>query len=152
MLAAASDYFAAHFDGQFKDGLEPIVDILEIEPHVFALALDYMYDSSCSVSDVSTLQQVLSVASVLQIDLLVINTAIALEKNLKVDNCASMLACAIQHHVPELVLRAEALAHEAFVDVASNPAFWHQAYWRYFRATVSSSRLKSRCLRRSPRG
>ena len=67
VLAAASDYFAAHFDWQFKDGLEPIVDILEIEPHVFALALDYMYDNSCSVPDVSTLQQVLSVASVLRL-------------------------------------------------------------------------------------
>jgi len=123
VLAAASDYFAARFDGQFKDALEPIVDILEMEPHVFALALDYMYDSSCSVPDVSTLQQVLSVASVLQIDSLLIATAIALDKNLNVDNCASMLACATQHHVPQLLRRAEALAREAFVDVASNPAF-----------------------------
>jgi hypothetical protein len=142
VLAVASDYFAARFAGQFKNALEPIVDILEMEPHVFALALDYMYDSSCLVPDVSTLQQVLSVASVLQIDSLLIATAIALDKNLKVDNCASMLACATQHHVPQLVRRAEALAREAFVV----------ACWRCSRATVSSSRLKSRCLKRSPRG
>ena len=123
VLATMSKYFAARLTGQFKDAVEPILDIHEMDPSVLALALDYMYDGTCLVPDVSTLQQVLSVATVLQIDLLCTAAATALDKNLTVDNCASMLACADQHHVPKLARRAEALAREAFVDVASNPAF-----------------------------
>jgi len=96
--------------------------IILMEPRIFALALDYMYDGSCSVTDASTLQQVLSVALVLQIDSLVSDTATALDESLTVDNCASMLACVDQHHVPLLVRRAEGMARDAFADVASNPA------------------------------
>ena len=73
--------------------------------------------------DVSTLQPLLSVASVLQIDALFAAAAIALDKSLNMDKCASMLAYSDQHHVPQLMLRAEAMARDAFVDVASNPAF-----------------------------
>jgi len=68
------------------------------------------------------LQQVLSVASVLQIDALLVDVVVALEKDVTVDNCASMLACADCHHLPKLKNAAEAVAQEAFVAVASDPA------------------------------
>jgi len=74
------------------------------------------------VPDASTLQQLLSVASVLQIDALFAAAATALDQSLTMDNCASMLAYSDQQHVPQLMLRAEAMARDVFVDVASNPA------------------------------
>ena len=123
VLATESSFLATLFTGQFKDSLSPTVDIHEMEPRIFALALDYMYSGRCLVPDVSTLQQLLSVASVLQIDALFAAAATALDQSLTMDNCASMLACGDQHHVPELMLRAEAMARDVFVDVASNPAF-----------------------------
>ena len=123
VLAAESTFLSTLFAGQFAEALAPIVDIREMDLRVFKLALDYMYDGSCLVPDVSTLQQLLSVASVLQIDALFAAAATALDQSLTLDNCASMLACADQHHVPQLALRAEAMARDVFVDVASNPAF-----------------------------
>jgi len=123
VLAAESTFLSTLFAGQFAEALAPIVDIREMDLRVFKLALGYMYDGSCLVPDVSTLQQLLSVASVLQIDALFAAAATALDQSLTLDNCASMLACADQHHVPQLALRAEAMARDAFVDVASNPAF-----------------------------
>jgi len=50
VLAAGSKFLATFFDGQFKDFLSPIVDIHEMEPNAFALALDYMYDGKCHTS------------------------------------------------------------------------------------------------------
>jgi len=123
VLAAESMFLATLFAGQFTEALAPIVDIREMDLRVCKLALDYMYDGRCLVPDVSTLQQLLSVASVLQIDALFAAAATALDRSLTMDNCASMLACADQHHVPQLTLRAEAMARDAFVDVALNPAF-----------------------------
>jgi len=122
VLAAESTFLAALFAGEFKDSLAPIVDLHEMKPRAFALALDYMYDGTCAVPDVSALQQVLSVAAVLQIDSLLATAATALEECIAVDNCASMLACADRYHIPKLALKAEALARKAFVDVASDPA------------------------------
>jgi len=122
VLAAKSRFLAALFDGQFKDSLAPIVDIHEMEPHALTLALDYMYHGTCEVPGVTVLQQVLSVASVLQIDALFADVVAALENNITVDNCASMLACADHHHLPQLQKAAEAVAEEAFVAVASDPA------------------------------
>mmetsp|Transcript_79963 Transcript_79963/g.129603 ORF Transcript_79963/g.129603 Transcript_79963/m.129603 type:complete len:462 (+) Transcript_79963:37-1422(+) len=122
VLAAESSFLAILFDGQFKDSLSPIVDVREIDPCVFALALDFMYDGTCAVKDVSTLQEVLSLASVLQIDALFAAAATALDQHLTIDNCASMLACTDQHHLPHLKNRAEVVAQEAFVTVASDPA------------------------------
>jgi len=92
VLAAESKFLATLFTGQFKDSLSPTVDIHEMEPRIFALALDYMYSGRCLVPDVSTLQQLLSVASVLQIDALFAAAATALDQSLTMDNCASMLA------------------------------------------------------------
>jgi len=122
VLAAESTFLATLFAGQFKDSLAPIVDLHDMKPRAFALALDYMYDGTFAVPDVSTLEEVLSVAAVLQIDSLLAAAATALEEGITVDNCACMLACADRYHIPKLALKAEALACNAFVDVASNPA------------------------------
>jgi len=122
VLAAGSGFLAALFDGQFKDSAAPVVDIHEMEPRSFALALDYMYDGKCAAPDVIALQQMLSVASILQMDALLVDVVTVLENGITVDNCTSMLACADHHHLPQLKNKAEAVAHEAFVAVASNPA------------------------------
>ena len=122
VLAAESTFLAALFTGQFKDSLAPIVDLHEMKPRAFVLALDYMYHGTCAVPDVSALQQVLSVVAVLQIDQLLAAAATALDKCITVDNCASMLACADRYHIPKLALKAEAFARNVFVDVASDPA------------------------------
>jgi len=122
VLAAGSKFLATLFNGQFKDSLAPIVDIHEMEPNTFALALDYMYDGTCAAPDVMVLQQVLSVASVLQIDALLADVVAALEKDVTVYNCASMLACADRHQLPKLKKEGEAVAKGAFVAVASDPA------------------------------
>jgi len=112
VLATESKFLATLFAGQFKEALAPIVDICEMDLRVFKLTLDYMYVSSCSVPDVSTLQQLLSVVLVLQINALFAAAATALDQSLTKDNCASMLACADQHHVSQLMLRAEAMARD----------------------------------------
>ena len=122
VLAAGSKFLAALFLGKFKDSLAPIVDIHEMEPHTFALALDYLYDGRCAVADVNTLQHLLAVASVLQNDALFADVVTALEKEITVDNCASMLSCADHHNLPQLKNKAEAVAGDAFVAVASDPA------------------------------
>ena len=123
VLAAGSKFLAVLFDGQFKDSLAPIVDIHEMQPRAFALALDYMHDGKCAVQfDVSALQHLLLVASVLQIDALLADVVIALENDVTVDNCASMLACADSHHLQNLKKKGEDVAKEAFVAVASDPA------------------------------
>ena len=44
VLATVSRYFDTRLTGQFKDALDHIVDIHEMESRIFALALDYMYD------------------------------------------------------------------------------------------------------------
>ena len=122
VLAAGSKFLAALFTGQFKDSLAPIVDIREMEPRDLALALDYMYNGTCAAPDVAALQQMLTVASVLQIDALLADLVTVLERGITVGNCASMLACADRHHLPQLKNKAEAVAQEAFVAVASDPA------------------------------
>ena len=90
------------FDGHFKDCQLAIVDICEMEPHIFALALDYMYDGKILVRDSNALEQVLTAASVLQIDSLLAIVATEIAKNVTADNCASILACADRHHLPHL--------------------------------------------------
>jgi len=121
VLAAESKFLYALFDGHFKESLAPIVDIHELEPHVFALALDFMYDGECAV-DASVLEQLLSAASVLQLDTLLATVVAEIAKHVTADNCVSMMACADCHHLPELKTRTEAVAREAFVEVASDPA------------------------------
>jgi len=122
VLAAESTFLAALFTGHFKDSLAPLVDIHEMAPRIFALALDYMYDGTCAVPDITSLQKLLSVASVLQIDSLFAAAAATLEEHISVDNCVTMLVCADQHNTPQLALKAEDIASNAFVDVASDPA------------------------------
>ena len=122
VLAAGSKFLEALFDGQFNDSLAPVVDIHELEPRVFALALDNMYDGKCSVPDSVELEQLLCAASVLQIDALLATVAAEIEEHVTADNCASIMVCADRHNLPELMKKAEAVAREAFVDVASDPA------------------------------
>jgi len=95
-----------------------IVDIHEMEPRIFALALEYTCDCTCIVHDVTLLRKVLSAVAVLQIDSLFAVVAAALEKSLTADKCASMLACADRHHVPQLAMEEEEIQRNAFVDVA----------------------------------
>lgn len=121
VLAAESMFFANLFGGQFGDSKKTIVDIHEMEPRVFSLALDFMYDGKCAV-DSSALEEVLSAASVLQIDSLLATVETELKKHVTADNCASIMVCADRHHLPQLMLTAETIAREAFVDVASDPA------------------------------
>ena len=53
VLAAQSQFLNALFDGGFKDSSAAIVELKEMEPSVFALVVDWMYDDSCALADAS---------------------------------------------------------------------------------------------------
>ena len=97
------------------------------------------------------LQQVLSVALVLQIDALSVTVDIAaeLEKDVTVDNCTSILACADCHHLPQLKQKGQAVAKRAFVAVASDPVVPASSMLVLLQSEISTSILKSRWLRHS---
>ena len=118
VLAAQSQFLNALFDGGFKDSSAAIVELKEMEPSVFALVMDWMYDGSCALADASTLEHVLAAASLLQVDALVAAAATQMEKLLTPANCAGVLACADRHHLHQLRKKAEVVAAGAFVAVA----------------------------------
>jgi len=120
VLSAQSMFLAALFDSGLKDSASAEVELKELEPSVFALAMDYMYDGTCTVPSASTLEPVLAAASLLQVDSLVSAAAAELETRLTPGNCVRALACADRHHLPQLAARAEAVAAGAFVEAASD--------------------------------
>ena len=48
VLAAQSQFLNALIDGGCKDSSAAIVELKEMEPIVFALGMDWMYDGSCA--------------------------------------------------------------------------------------------------------
>jgi len=56
-----------------------------------------------------------------EIDALFAAAAAALEAHISADNCATMLVYADRHNIPHLALKAEDIASNAVVDVASDP-------------------------------
>ena len=120
VLSAQSMFLAALFDSGLKDSASTEVELKELEPSVFALVMDFMYDGTCTVPSASTLEPVLAAASLLQVDSLVLAAVAELKTRLTPDNCVRALACADRHHLPQLAARAEVLAAGAFVEAASD--------------------------------
>ena len=120
VLAAQSKFLAALFAGGFKESSAPVVEINEMQPSIFAVALDYMYDGQCTVPDEGMLEHVLAAAALLQMDRLFTAAAAELGQRLAPENCARALAVADKFHLPQLAKKAEELAAENFVEVASD--------------------------------
>jgi len=120
VLAAQSKFLAALFSGGFKESSAPVVEINEMQPSIFAVALDYMYDGQCTVPDEGMLEHVLAAAALLQMDRLFTAAAAELGQRLAPENCARALAVADKFHLPQLAKKAEELAAENFVEVGSD--------------------------------
>ena len=123
VLSVQSKFFETLFDGQFKDSSSPTVHIGEVNPEVLKLVLDFIYDGTCTVTDASLLEPVLTAASRLQVDELLATAASSIEKCLAPGNCAAALVCAnsLPSCVGSLATKAMTLAKNKFLKVASSP-------------------------------
>ena len=122
VLASESPLLLDHFLSKDPSApLEALKRANSIKPAVFQLALNYMYDGRCTVPNINALVQLLAAATILQITSLMAAALAEFKRELTVQNCASLLACAHHHKMPGLVTIAEKTASEAFVEIASNP-------------------------------
>jgi len=124
VLASESPLLLAHFSKTRTDpqaSLEPLKGASDIQPAIFELALNYMYDGRCTVPNIYALVQLLATATILQITSLMAAALAEFKRGLTFQNCASVLACAHSHKLPGLAKFAEETASEAFVEIASNP-------------------------------
>jgi len=122
LLASESPLLLARFLS--KDPLTPLEALKcdnGIKPAIFQLALNYMYDGRCTVPNIYALVELLATATNLQITSLMAAALAEFKRELTVQNCASLLACAHHHKMHGLVTIAEKTASEAFVEIASNP-------------------------------
>ena len=74
-------YLNALFCGPFKDSKAPIVDIHDVQPDVFSLVINFMYDGACTLTSRALLEPLLAAASILQVQSLVSTAAQEMEKH-----------------------------------------------------------------------
>lgn len=119
VLSAHSRFFAALFDGGFREQNAPAVDVNNIEPDIFEKVYQYIYEGKCTMNK-DVLEPVLAAATFLQVDSLVDDAGRELEQLLSPATCAQMLIAAERYDLPLLAAKAEAMAVDAFVQVAAD--------------------------------
>nr|XP_039256626.1 uncharacterized protein LOC120333295 isoform X2 [Styela clava] len=115
VLIAASGYFRAMLSHDTKERQEGVVDMKEVEPDAVKLCIEFIYKRATTVT-METVEILLPAAGILQLNALSENCVEFLEKNLKAENCISVLKLARTHSFADLEEKALELFRENFEE------------------------------------
>ena len=122
VLAACSPYFQAMFTNELKESSQQVVDLKDVHPDILADLVDFIYTGVIDIS-VQNVQDVLSVASLLQVTEVMELCCSFLHRNLEPQNCLGIRNFAEAHGCQELSNAVDQYALKNFSEVAKGPEF-----------------------------
>ncbi|XP_052806414.1 kelch-like protein 6 [Mya arenaria] len=101
VLCAVSPYFTAMFAHDMKEARDSVVDLHETKPEMFDLLLSCIYDGEDIITP-ENIQDVLEIASLMQIDMLLEQIESYFHESISVDNFVDIWYMAKKYHCQRL--------------------------------------------------
>ena len=122
VLAAFSDYFSAMFTSDLSENNQGVVYLTDMDPTAVEALIQYAYTSHIEIR-VDNVENLLSVACILQIDEVKQACSEFMKHQLHPSNCLGIRAFADGHGCSNLFKIADAFTKERFVEVVKNQEF-----------------------------
>lgn len=122
ILASISGYFRAMFMGALAESKQNVVKIQDIDENVMEDMVKYAYSGKIRIN-VDTVQSILYVASILQIENVARACSDFMKEHLHPENCVQVHAFAIQHNREQLIKYSQDFITENFLEVAKMPEY-----------------------------
>lgn len=122
VLAACSPYFLAMFTHELRESSQQVVDLKDVNPEILSALVDFVYTGVIDIS-VQNVQEVLSVASLLQITEVMELCCSFLHKKLEPQNCLGIRNFAEAHGCQDLSNAIDRYAMKNFSEVAKSQEF-----------------------------
>ncbi|XP_033111421.1 kelch-like protein 20 [Anneissia japonica] len=122
VLAAFSPYFFAMFTGDMKEAHQSVVRMNDIDAAALELLIKYAYTGILKIH-VNSVQSLLNLSSLLQVDDVQAACSDFLKRNLHPNNCLGIRNLADAHTCVDLVEASERFAEKHFEKVAKGDEF-----------------------------
>ena len=122
VLAAFSDYFSAMFTSDLCENGQGVIHLTDMDPNAVEAVVQYAYTSHIEIR-VDNVENLLSVACILQIEEVKEACSEFMKHQLHPSNCLGIRAFADGHGCTELFKIADAFTKERFVEVVKNQEF-----------------------------
>lgn len=122
VLAAFSDYFSAMFTGDLAETNQETVHLTDVDPGAVEALVQYAYTSHIEIK-VENVENLLSVACILQIDEVKEACSEFMKHQLHPSNCLGIRAFADGHGCGDLFKEADSFTKEGFEEVVRNQEF-----------------------------
>ncbi|XP_001641792.3 kelch-like protein 5 isoform X2 [Nematostella vectensis] len=122
VLASFSDYFSAMFTGDMAETSQNTVHLTDMDPAAVQALISYAYTSEIEIR-VDNVENLLSVACILQIDEVKNACSEFMRHQLHPSNCLGIRSFADGHGCAHLLKAADAFTKEHFVEVVKNQEF-----------------------------
>lgn len=122
VLAAFSDYFSAMFTSDMSDSHRDVIHLTDMDPAALEALVRYAYSSKMDIR-VDNVENLLSVACILQVEEVKDACSEFMKHQLHPSNCLGIRAFAEGHGCHELFKLADSYTKENFVEVVRNQEF-----------------------------
>ena len=116
IMAGFSDYFDAMFNGDLAETIQDEVHIRNVDPDALASLVDFAYTGELEMR-VDNVENLLTVACLLQVESVKQNCSGFMEQHLHSTNCLGIRAFAEGHGCKELFTAADNFTKENFLQV-----------------------------------
>ncbi|KAF5903607.1 kelch-like protein 40b [Clarias magur] len=122
VLAACSSYFRAFFKSGVEASKQREIVLEDVEPGVMGMILKYLYTSSINVTE-QNVQDIFSLANMLQIPSIFTVCISFLQKRLSLSNCLAIFRLGLMIDCPRLAVSARNFACERFGLITRHEEF-----------------------------
>ncbi|KAM9436664.1 kelch-like protein 40b [Clarias gariepinus] len=122
VLAACSSYFRAFFKSGVEASKQREIVLEDVEPGVMGMILKYLYTSSINVTE-QNVQDIFSLANMLQIPSIFTVCVSFLQKRLSLSNCLAIFRLGLMIDCPRLAVSARNFACERFELITRDEEF-----------------------------
>ncbi|XP_046874084.1 kelch-like protein 40b [Hypomesus transpacificus] len=122
VLCACSSYFRAFFLSDVDESKKREIVMDDVEPGVMGLILNYLYTSKINVNE-QNVQEIFSVANLLQIPSIFTVCVSFLQKRLSLSNCLAIFRLGLMLDCPRLAISARNYACERFQLISRDVDF-----------------------------
>ncbi len=139
ILAASSAYFLAMFTNEMKESEQDVIEMRDLDPDILSSLIDFTYTGDVTIT-IDNVQEVLSVASLLQIRQVQDICCNFLKQQLDANNCLGIKNFAEANGCQQLTDVIENFARRNFPEVAAGSEFLNNS-WENIASLISSNDL-----------
>lgn len=139
ILAASSAYFLAMFTNDMKESEQDVIEMKDMTPSILSMLIDFTYTGEVAIT-VDNVQEVLAVASLLQIKQVQDICCNFLKQQLDANNCLGIKNFAEANGCQQLTDVIENFARRNFPEVAASSEFLTNS-WESIASLISGNDL-----------